>query len=93
MLSLRPKVAPKVSINLNKAVGKKDRVLKVIEYSNQTITCESYSSPKWTKIEWFKDGQYFGIISQLTFYNHHSKCVFHFNLQLTKQTNKLIFIM
>ena len=29
----------------------------MIEYSNQTITCESDSNPKWTKIEWFKGGQ------------------------------------
>jgi hypothetical protein len=55
-------VKPKAHITLNdhNAALTKNNVntYQVLENTNEILQCESYSNPAWTKIEWYKDGQF-----------------------------------
>ena len=60
-------VKPRAQITLN---NQKDlsnvqlkngmNLIKVIENTNETLTCNSKSNPKLSAIEWYKDGHLFG---------------------------------
>lgn len=97
-------VKPKAQITLNNLNDKSNvqikngkNLFKVIENTNQTLTCNSMSNPKLLAVEWYKNGHLFSKfavfrIKKLNFHSYNFKKISifkYYSFEKSKFTNKL----